>query len=600
MWSMSSSAIDDMAEVAVTAIESVAAKALKIFTADTVGPTVTGVELDMRLLELTLNFSETVNTSPLDVTEIVVQNSTGRIAPESVQTSTSATASADGLQVVIGLSVADASSIKAAGALATVSTAVAFVTLSNTTISDMNGAAVVSIDDTATMQVDVLVADNIAPSLSQFDLDMNGAQLVLWFSETVRAGTLSVTQLSLQSNTTLGSGGSFTLPSSSTVSTADSATVAVSLSASDANAIKALPPSLPVLCSGGSDTFLVASGTTVSDMQGNGLTVVAGGAALGVTVFEQDSTSPQFLSIDALVPTQKPSFVLVAVFSESVLLSSLNLSSIVIQAVQNNAGSASSYRLTSGAGSISASISTTVTITLSSGDLAAIKALGGVGRTRDSTFVAMDAGGIDDHATNEVEAVAATAALQATAHTVDITPPTLVSFDADLTTNKLTLSFSEDVVLSTFNVTELVLQAAGSSSVVSRKLTAGTFVAGATNDVVVVTMDEIDVDAIKAVRTLAVDNSTTFLSFSEGTVFDYAENAVTEVAAGPARAVGVYTKDLVAPNLVSFDLNMTYGAMSFTFDKVIRATSVNMSNALLQGGQIRLVLPRSHRVLLAR
>ena len=379
---MSSSAIDDMAEVAVTAIESVAAKALKIFTADTVGPTVTGVELDMRLLELTLNFSETVNTSPLDVTEIVVQNSTGRIASESVQTSTSATASADGLQVVIGLSVADASSIKAAGALATVSTAVAFVTLSNTTISDMNGAAVVSIDDTATMQVDVLVADNIAPSLSQFDLDMNGAQLVLWFSETVRAGTLSVTQLSLQSNTTLGSGGSFTLPSSSTVSTADSATVAVSLSASDANAIKALPPSLPVLCSGGSDTFLVASGTTVSDMQGNGLTVVAGGAELGVTVFEQDSTSPPFLSIDALVPTQKPSVVLVAVFSESVLLSSLNLSSIVIQAVQNNAGSASSYRLTSGAGSISASISTTVTITLSSGDLAVIKVLGGVGGGR--------------------------------------------------------------------------------------------------------------------------------------------------------------------------------------------------------------------------
>ena len=290
---MSSSAIDDMAEVAVTAIESVAAKALKNFTADTVGPTVTRVELDMRLLELTLNLSETVNTSPLDVTEIVVQNSTGRIASESVQTSTSATASADGLQVVIGLSVADASSIKAAGALATVSTADAFVTLSNTTISDMNGAAVVSLDDTATRHVDVLVADNIAPSLSQFDLDMNGVQLVLRFSETARARTLSVTQLSLQSNTTLGSGGSFTLTSSSTVSTADSATVAVPLSASDANAIKALPPSLPVFCSGGSDTFLVASGTTVSDMQGNGPTVVAGGAALGVTVFEQDSTSPQ-------------------------------------------------------------------------------------------------------------------------------------------------------------------------------------------------------------------------------------------------------------------------------------------------------------------
>ena len=460
--SMGSSAINDMAGVAVTAIGSGAAKPVNNFTADTVGPTVTGVELDMRLLELTLNFSETVNASSLDVTEIVIQNATRRIASESVRLSTSATASADGLQIVIELSVADANSIKAAGALATVSTADAYVTLSNATISDMNRVVVVSIDDTAARQVDVFVADNIAPSLSQFDLDMNGTQLVLRFSETVRASTLSVTQLSLQSNTTLGGGSSFTLTSSSTVSTADSATVTVSLSASDANAIKALP----VLCSGSSDTFLVASGNAVSDMQGNGMSAVADGAALGVTVFEQDSTSPQFLSIDALMPTQKPPFVLVAVFSESVLLSSLNLSSIVIQAVQNNAGSASSYRLTSGTGSINASIPTTVAITLSSGDLAAIKALNGVGRTRDSTFVAMDAGGIDGHPTNEVEVVAATAALKATVHTVDITPPTLVSFDAGPTTNKLSLSFSEDAVLSTFNVTELVLQAAGGSSVV--------------------------------------------------------------------------------------------------------------------------------------
>ena len=193
--------------------------------------------------------------------------------------------------------------------------------------------------------------------------------------------------------------------------------------------------------------------------------------------------------------------------------------------------------------------------------------------------------------------VAATAALKATVHTVDITPPTLVSFDAGPTTNKLSLSLSGGCCLE--HVQRYRACSAGGRGQLGG-MTAGAFVAGATNNVAVVTMDEVDVDAIKAVQTLVVDNITTFLSFSEGTVFDYAENAVTEVAAGPARAVGVYTKDLVAPNLVSFDLNMTYGAMSFTFNKVIRATSVNMSNALLQGGQIRLVLPLSHRVLLAR
>jgi hypothetical protein len=223
---------------------------------------------------------------------------------------------------------------------------------------------------------------------------------------------------------------------------------------------------------------------------------------------------------------------------------------------------------------------------MSASDLVQLKLLASVGRDQSNTFVSLDAGGITDHASNPVIEVPSSAAQQVSVHTVDITPPVLSSFDMDMTAGTVSLVFSEDVVLSTFNVTNLVIQSIGNSTAVSHQLTGGSKAAGSANDTVVVTLTESDTDILKAARTLAIDNATTFISFVEGTVFDYAENAVTAVTASATTGVSTYTKDSDRPELLSFDLNMTDGTMSFTFDEVMMASSLSMGSAKLQSERV--------------
>jgi hypothetical protein len=576
---MPSTSMSDMAANPVAALVTSAAKAVTTFTADAVGASVTGVFLDMDALTLTLNFSETMNASSLDVTQIEVQSDADYTSADSVQLSTSSSSSSDGLAIVIGLSVYDANRIKAFDTLATVSTANAYVSLTNATIVDMNGVANVAVSVMSAKRANTFVADGTAPTLSQFDLNMTSEELVLRFSETVRANTLKVTGLTLQSNTTLpGAGHSYQL-TNGTVSTVNSDTVTVSLTTADIDAIKALT----TLCTRSNNTFLVVNGSAIQDMRGNGLTAVTDGAAKSVTTFTVDSTSPTLVSVQALMPTAKPPMVLVATFSETVLVSSLNTSAFVLQEVGNNsAGSANSFRLGASTVSSSSATPTVVTITMSASDLVQLKLLASVGRDQSNMFVSLDAGGITDHASNPVIEVPSSAAQQVSVHTVDITPPVLSSFDMDMTAGTVSLVFSEDVVLSTFNVTNLVIQSIGNSTAVSHQLTGGSKAAGSANDIVVVTLTESDTDILKAARTLAIDNATTFISFVEGTVFDYAENAVTAVTASAATGVSTYTKDSDRPELLSFDLNMTDGTMSFTFDEVVMASSLSMGSAKLQ------------------
>jgi hypothetical protein len=119
---------------------------------------------------------------------------------------------------------------------------------------------------------------------------------------------------------------------------------------------------------------------------------------------------------------------------------------------------------------------------------------------------------------------------------------------------------------------------------VSYELQKGIASLDASGDVVVVKLNKTDIDSIKEIRALAMDNSTTFLSMAADAIFDHAENGVTEVSSGAALQVKSYSADSVSPTLLSFDLNMTDGTMSFTFDEVIKALSLNLGEAVLYSG----------------
>jgi hypothetical protein len=588
---MNSTAVTDMAGVAVVPILASAAKQVASLTNDRAAATVTGIALDMHALELVLNFTETMNASSLDVAQISLQNKQSA-ATQHVVLTNSKSVSQDGLQIVIKLSVADGNSIKSADSLATLSVANVFLAASNTSVRDMGGNGLATISESLAQQVDVFKKDSKDPTLDSFELNMNALTVTLLFSETVRADSMNVSAITLQSGLSSDGAGSpflnrgnhsFRLTGGN-VTDANINTLVVYLTTSDANAIKALP----ALCTSPRDAFLVIEAAAVEDMRGNELERVADGSALNSTKFTKDVTPPRLIDVQALMLTSKPPVLLVAEFSESVVLSSLNVSAFVLQEVKNiSAGTGASFRFRSGVASVAASKPTVVSITVWDKDLAAIKHLAGVGRTQGNTFFSLDADAIKDHAGNGVSSVSNTAALQVSNHTIDITPPQLVSFDADFHTGELQLTFSETVVTSTFNVTHVVLQASNMTAAVSYQLTVGIVTTGIRNDIVVITLNDTDIDPIKKNRALAVGNSSTFISLAEGAVFDAAENAMVPVPTSSALQVSTYTKDKQGPRLVSFTLNMTDGSMVFTFDEVAMAASLDVSSAVLQNERVK-------------
>ena len=85
-----------------------------------------------------------------------------------------------------------------------------------------------------------------------------------------------------------------------------------------------------------------------------------------------------------------------------------------------------------------------------------------MGRTANSTFISLDAGAIDDHAGNTLVEVGSLTAEKAEVHTIDVASPTLDDFAVDPGLGILTLSFSENMSISTFELTSFVLQFAES------------------------------------------------------------------------------------------------------------------------------------------
>merc|ERR1712137_1010932 len=133
-------------------------------------------------------------------------------------------------------------------------------------------------------------------------------------------------------------------------------------------------------------------------MNGNPVVEISESSALNASTFVRDATAPQLVSFDAEMPSGKPPVLMTLRFSETVVLSSLNVSGIVIED-----GSGHGFRLTSAMTSQNnRTAPNVVLVTVTPGDLEGIRALKTVGRDRSETFLSIDSTTIRDHAENRV------------------------------------------------------------------------------------------------------------------------------------------------------------------------------------------------------
>jgi hypothetical protein len=240
--------------------------------------------------------------------------------------------------------------------------------------------------------------------------------------------------------------------------------------------------------------------------------------------------------------------------------------------------SASFYSLTSGSlDETLNSFSLEIMIFLSFDDLIELQAIPRLAADRETTYISIASGIVCDNAGKLSLEISNTSVMQASSYVPDTTPPLLLSFDLDLDTNQLILTFDEYVNLSmsamlfvnsgmvfggialqsdpnatrfTERVSVLIISFAMNTSVISFYL---------------------DLDRVKEIRSqgLAFEYNSTFLVLDSGVVLDANSNPNIPILSTDAVPVHSLTPDTTSPVLVSFALDLNDGKLVLTFSEPV-------------------------------
>ena len=578
---ISASAIEDTSANPVVAIENGQGLQTSAFVEDITGPNLRSFSLNVNTGLLQLTFDETVNAATFNISAFTLLNRASRFSSAYTLESSSAS-TINNNQIDVDLSRSDLDAIKAVSNLAT-SASDTFIVASQYAVEDMNANRLSEISQDAALQVSIYSEDLTSPELDSFSLNLSLEQLILTFSETVRATSLDPTQMTLQSHINAGTTGSTLITlSGGIISQTDSPIIRLQLSEEDANSIKQFRS----IATSPSNTYLSLSSAAVQDPAGNTVRAVASNNALQVGEFIEDSVAPLLVSF-ALDLDQR---VLSLTFDETIDFSRFSITSVALQ------DDATDPIQTVALGALSTTNTTANSpvffVWLSDDDFNAISSSFPLATMDVNTFITLEAGTVEDTNGNPSIAIPSNAALQITSHTADTTRPSLDNFDFDLNLGVLTLVFSESVNVSCFDLTQLTLQSSSSAPVYTHTLTGGLVSQPESTTTINVELLRSDLNTIKELTGLASLRSSTFLSITSETVKDMNRNYVFPIPMSNALLVREFVEDTSGAVVESFDLDYDDGILTLYFDETVNLATFEPTivTLLLNGDSISYTL----------
>ena len=553
--SITSIAVLDMSGNSVVAIPRHNPLSASLFIEDYSSPVLLSFSFDLDAGSLLLSFDEPVNASSFNVSGFSFVSEASS-SDATLTLTGSVIIPVDSAVFVVILSVLDLNAIKAISNLAT-SFSNTFLTATKYSVSDFNGNLLEPITPTSALQVLDFTVDATQPSLVSWELDLNTGALSLIFDETVNSSSFNAFGLTLTSL----SSAAYTLNTSST-SSANSPVLEVILSILDLNSIKETNN----LATSSSNSFLTAMTNAVHDMNRNSLNPIASPFALQVSIYTPDTTSPELIYWELDLNVGQ----LLFAFSEPVAFRILDPSQITLLAAP---ASDNAYTLTEYMDFIRVN-EFEYTIRLSEVDTNAIKVRQGLTSDLASSFLSITSTAFQDTSRNRVMAVLRIDPIRASQFIEDTSSPVLRSFSLDLDAGSLLLSFDETVNASSFIVFGFTFVNRQSSSDVALTLT-GIAILPVDSAVFEVMLLDFDLNAIKAFNNLATSPDNTFLTVFPNAVHDMNGNSLTPIDSANALQVSSYTQDTTQPSLLSWDLDLNTGSLSFIFDETVNSTSFN-------------------------
>ena len=151
-----------------------------------------------------------------------------------------------------------------------------------------------------------------------------------------------------------------------------------------------------------------------------------------------------------------------------------------------------------------------------------------------------------------------------------------------MNTGVLSLTFTESVVPSTLNISNILLQNVADDASINQTVENSQVITTDTGPVIDIQLSSVDLDALKVQTSLATNLGNTFISLTQGVVEDPAQNLALEIPADNATAAARFTPDTTRPNLIAFDLDMDSVTLTLVFDEAVNVDTLDLDQIEIQ------------------
>ena len=346
--------------------------------------------------------------------------------------------------------------------------------------------------------------------------------------------------------------------------TFDSASVTIRFGETDLNGIFAIT----ALGNSISDTYLAITASAIRDISNIQIVPVPLTSGIQASQVIADTNAPRlleyFLDMDEGLLQMS--------FSEVVLVSSVRYDGFTIHGADN-----SSVTLTSG--TTNSEESKTLNITFSNEDLYALQRLPSIATNADNTFLTLTNESLTDAQNYAVISVDSPLPIDLDKFTPDTTPPSLQSFDLDINSELIRLTFDEVINGSSVIMSSIILRSADNDSSANYDLQ-NSFIETNLSHILQIRFNISDLNNIKANTSLATGVSNTYIQLLSGTLRDAVGN--TYSAESNIVRVSTYSADTVNPELVTFDLDLNSEQLTLIFNETVDASTLFVRSITLQ------------------
>ena len=536
------------------------------FTADTTPPDIISITLDLNSPQLTVTFTE-----PIDSFTIQINNgnvnffnySINIFSPPQYTLINGYSNSYDGLAISINISIQDFNQLNFIRTVGfdKYSTFLYFPDL----VRDMNGNLITTLfnGDNDTRPIDSFIPDGNNPWVVSFDLDMNYGFLDITFNEVVT--DILPIYYALLNNLNQ----SYNLLTSTIVSgpaidgPGHPPEITILISTRDLNEIKALRN----LATSNITTFLSVTSLAASDIAGNPILSTVS-YPTPVRQYTPDQTRHQLVSFTFDLDNG----FLALTFDESISVSTTRYTEISF--LSSAQAPVASYTLQFPTDStISSDGTTKLYVDISENDLNEIKILPTLLTEMSNSFISLTETFLLDTSSNLLNT--SNLPLPISLLDLDITRPTLTSFDLDMNTNILSLYFSESVNVSSLNISQITLQTYYTfvNQTMEKYTLQSAYTPSVDGPTVIIILGNTDVNEIKKLTRIATRSSNTYITITAQTISDMSTLQVNPILDGSAQPVGIFVADATPPSMVGFQFDFNIGFLSLTFDETIDISS---------------------------